>query len=109
MDFSASRPSHTLLLIITLLAFGGQLVAILTYLKTTANQHSRDLIQLAERIDKQGETFFHAMERLEERIDKRLIETNKRIDEANQHIRDVRTELHQLNQNHIEHLTHHER
>ena len=97
MDFSAWSPSHTQLLAVTLLAFGGQLVAILTYLKTTANQHSQDLTRLAESINKQGETFFHAMERLEERLDKRLIETNNRIDEVNQHIRDVRSELHQLN------------
>ena len=41
MDFSAWSPSHTLLLVIMLLAFGGQLVATLTYLKTTANQHNQ--------------------------------------------------------------------
>ena len=49
MDFSAWSPSHTLLLVITLLAFGGQLVAILTYLKTPAKQHSLEIQKLAER------------------------------------------------------------
>ena len=36
MDFSAWSLSHTLLIVITLLAFDGQLIVILTYLKTTA-------------------------------------------------------------------------
>lgn len=40
MDFSQWSPSHLLVVAITLLAFGGQLIAILTYLKITAKQHS---------------------------------------------------------------------
>ena len=54
MDFSAWFPSHTLLVIITLFAFCGQLIAILTYLKVTAKQHSKEIQQLAEQIQQQG-------------------------------------------------------
>ncbi len=92
--------------------------------------------QNAKKIDKLGETIVHAIERLEERMDKRFVEMNKRIDDTNQQIADfrvevnqdfsdfrvemnqrfvqvhseinhVRDELSKLNQNHIDHLTHH--
>ena len=91
------------------------------------------LERLDERMDKQGETFFHALERLEERMDKRFVEVNQQIaglrTETNQRLSDMQAEtntrlsdmqaetntrlsdieasLRQLNQNHIEHLTHH--
>ena len=91
------------------------------------------LERLEDRMDKQGETFFHALERLEERMDKRFVEVNQQIaglrTETNQRLSDMQAEtntrlsdmqaetntrlsdieasLRQLNQNHIEHLTHH--
>lgn len=43
MDLSAWSPSHTLILVVTLLAFLGQFIAILTYLKVTLTQHSKDI------------------------------------------------------------------
>ena len=60
-----------------------------------------------EQLQKQGETFVHAMERLEDRIDKRFEEVNQRFTEVNQQftgvnqrltdmqaeIRDVRSEM----------------
>ncbi len=101
MDFSAWSPSHALLVGITLLAFGGQLIAILTYLKITAKQHSTEIQQLADQIQKQGE-------RLEDRIDKRIGEVKAEISDVRGEIRDVRLEMSKLNQNHIDHLTHHD-
>ena len=106
MDFSQWSPSHLLVVAIILLAFGGQLIAILTYLKLTAKQHSAEIKQIADAIIRQGE-------RLEDRIDKRVdeirVEMNQRLSDVQSEIRDVRTELSKLNQNHIEHLTHHDR
>ena len=104
MDFSAWSPSHTLLLVITLLAFGGQLVGMLTYLKTTAKQHSLEIQKLSEQVQRQGD-------RLEDRLDKRIGEVNQQISEVrsemNQRLSEVNSELSKLAQNHIDHLTHH--
>ncbi|MCE2395276.1 DUF2970 domain-containing protein [Candidatus Poribacteria bacterium] len=90
MDFSAWSPSH---LIVAGLAFAtiiGQTIAVLARLKTTT-----------ERLEKQSEIFVHAMERLENRID-------KRIDEVRSEVSEIRSELSRLNQNHIDHLSHHQ-
>ena len=112
MDFSAWSPSHALLVGITLLAFGGQLIAILTYLKITAKQHSTEIQQLADQIQKQGEQLTEQIqrqsERLEDRIDTRIGEVKAEISDVRGEIRDVRLEMSKLNQNHIDHLTHHD-
>ena len=101
MDFSAWSPSHPLVAIITLLTIIGQAVALFTYLKTTATKHSQEIKQLAEQ-----------MQRQEDRMDKRFTEVNQRISEVrselNQQIAGIRTEMSKLNQNHIDHLSHHE-
>ncbi len=94
MDFSAWSPSH---LIVAGLAFAtiiGQMIAVLARLKTTTER-------LEKQVEKQGEMFFHAIERLENRIDKRFEEMNQRLSSMDASIR-------QLNQNHIDHLTHHQ-
>ena len=94
MDFSAWSPSH---LIVAGLAFAtiiGQTIAVLTRLKTTTER-------LEKQVEKQGEIFVHAMERLENRID-------KRIDEVRSEASEMRSELSKLNQNHIDHLSHHQ-
>lgn len=119
MDFSAWSPSHTILVIFIAAGAIGQIAV---YFHKTA--------QNDKKIDKQGETFFHAIERLEDRMDKRFVEvigtmnqrlteTNKRIDEVRTEIKDVRSEMNQrlsevhselskLNQNYIDHLAHHQ-
>ena len=97
MDFSAWSPSH---LIVAALAFAtiiGQAIAVLARLKVNTEQ-----------LQKQGEIFVHAMERLEDRIDKRFEEVNQRLTDMQAEIRDVRSEMRQLNQNHIDHLSRHE-
>ncbi len=112
MDFSAWSPSH---LIVAGLAFAtiiGQTIAVLARLKTTTER-------LEKHVEKQGESFVHALERFEDRVDKRFVEVNQRIDQVRTEIGDVRTEMNQrlsdmtgeiskLNQNHIDHLSHHE-
>ena len=112
MDFSAWSPSH---LIVAGLAFAtiiGQTIAVLTRLKTTTER-------LEKHVEKQGESFVHALERFEDRVDKRFVEVNQRIDQVRTEIGDVRSELKtemseirselsKLNQNHIDHLSHHE-
>ena len=94
MDFSAWSPSH---LIVAGLAFAtiiGQTIAVLARLKTTTER-------LEKQVEKQGEMFVHALERLENRID-------KRIDEVRSEVSEIRSELSKLNQNHVDHLSHHQ-
>ena len=106
MDFSAWSPSHTILVLFGIAVFIGQ-VGVYFY-RTKQND---------KQLKKQGETFFHAIERLEERMDKGFVEVNQQIvgvreelrgeiqgvrgeitnvrDELRGEIRDVRTEMNQ--------------
>ena len=72
-------PSHTLIVVFVVVGFIGQ-VAVYFY-RTAQND---------KKIDKQAETFFHALERLEDRMDKRFVEV---INTMNQQISDVRSEI----------------
>jgi predicted nucleic acid-binding Zn-ribbon protein len=136
MDFGTWSPSHTVLVLAVLVAFIGQ-VAVLFY---RTGQTEKRVDKLAADIRQQREDFIHAIERLEERTDKRFVEVNQQIiglglemsqqitglrSEMNQQITGLRSEMNQrisevrdeisgvrdeiskLNQNHIEHLTHH--
>ena len=103
MDFSAWSPSHLIVAALALATIIGQAIAVLARLKANTEQ-----------LQKQGEIFVHAMEQLENRIDKRFEQVNHRFTEVNQRltdmqaeIRDVRSEMRQLNQNHIDHLNRH--
>ena len=100
MDWGSWSPSHTILVLFIVAGFIGQ-VAVYFH-RTSQND---------KKIDKQGEMFFHALERLEDRMDKRLsdmqAETNPRFTEMNQRLSDIEGNLRQLNQNHIEHLNRH--
>ena len=127
MDFTPWNPTHTILVLFAIVAFIGH-VAVMFY----------RIGQNGKKIDKQSEAFFHALERFEERVDKRFVEVNQQIagirneiagirneiagirDEMNQGFSDIRSEMNQrfsdmqtemskLNQNHIDHLIHHER
>ena len=125
MDWGSWSPSHTILVLFIVAGFIGQLA--IYFYRTGQND---------KKIDKQGETFVHALERLEERMDKRFSEmiamsdkrfvevnqritevnqrigeTNQRIDglrsEVNQRLSDMDASIQQMNQNHIEHLNRH--
>ena len=113
MDFSWSA-SHTILVLFIIAGFIGQ-VAVLFY-RTGQLEKRQD--KTDETIKEQGETFFHALERLEDRIDKRFVEVNQRMGETNQRIDGLRSEMNQrlsdmdanirqLNQNYSTHLAHH--
>ena len=101
MDFSAWSPSHTILVVVmvavTVVGFIGQ-VAILFH-RTRQLEKRQD--KQGEDLHRQGEMFIHALERLENRIDKRFEEVNQRLSSMDASIR-------QLNQNHIDHLSHHQ-
>ena len=126
MDFSAWSPSHTILVIVmvavTVVGFIGQVAVLFHRTRQLEKQQDKQgedlhrqgetfihaLERLENRIDKQGEdlhrqgeTFIHALERLENRIDKRFEEVNQRLSSMDASIR-------QLNQNHIDHLSHHQ-
>lgn len=102
MDFSAWSPSHSILVAVVIIGFIGQ-VAILFY---RMGQQEKRMDRGEERAEKRDAELL-AM------FDKRLGEVNQRIDglrsEMNQRLSDMTSEISKLNQNHIDHLTHHER
>ena len=74
MDFSAWSPSHLIVAALVLATIIGQAIAVLARLKANTEQ-----------LQKQGETFVHAIERLEDRIDKRFEEVNQRLTDMQAH------------------------
>ena len=107
MDFGTWSPSHTILVLVVLVAFIGQVAV---YFYRTA-QYDKKIERLEERMDKRFEQQF-------EQMDKRFVEVistinqqvsvvRSEISDVRGEIRDVRLEMSKLNQNHIDHLTHH--
>ena len=86
MDFSSWSPSHTILVLFGIAVFIGQ-VGVYFY-RTRQND---------KQLEKQGETFLHAIERLEQRMDKGFVEVNQQIvgvrDELRSEIGGVRGEI----------------
>ena len=109
MSLDAWSPSHTILVIFAIVAFIGHVAIMFYRIGQIEKRMEKQGDDFRQALKEQGETFFHALERLEERMDKRFSEMNQRLSETHSEIRDVRTEISKLNQNHIEHLTHHER
>ena len=91
MDFGTWSPSHTILVLFIVAGFIGQLA--IYFYRTGQND---------KKIDKQGETFVHALERMEERMDKRFSEmiamSDKRFVEVNQRITEVNQRFVEVNQ-----------
>ena len=91
MDFGTWSPSHTILVLFIVAGFIGQLA--IYFYRTAQND---------KKIDKQGETFVHALERMEERMDKRFSEmiamSDKRFVEVNQRITEVNQRFVEVNQ-----------
>ena len=81
MDFSAWSPSHLIVAALAWATIIGQAIAVLARLKANTEQ-----------LQKQGETFVHAIERLEDRI-KRFEEVNHRFTEVNQRLTDMQAEI----------------
>ena len=106
MDFSTWLSSDTALVIYIFFGFMGQ-VAILFYCtrqleKQIDNQEDNIYFnQIEAKINQQSDACFHAIERLEDRIDKQFEEVNHRLCLMD-------TSRQQLNQNHIDHLNRHQ-
>ena len=90
-------PSHLIVAAIAVATIIGQLIVILTRLKTITERLERRIDKQDETIRQQAEMFFHALERHEERMDKRFVEVNQRIDglrsEMNQRLSEMNTEI----------------
>ena len=111
-------PSHLIVAAIAVATIIGQLIIVLTRLKTITERLEKRMDKQDETQRQQAETFIHALERLEERMDKRFVEVSQQISETNQRIDGLRSEMNQrlsdmdasiqqMNQNHIEHLNRH--
>ena len=103
--------SHLIVAAIAVATIIGQLIIVLTRLKTITERLEKRMDQQDETQRQQASSFVHALERLEERMDKRFVEVNQRIDglrsEMNQRLSDMDASIQQMNQNHIEHLNRH--
>ena len=111
MDFSAWSPSHTLLLVVTLLAIGAQLIAILTSLKINTKRLEDSVDKIDTKIDVVQSEIKKEIRDVREKLRKEISgireELRGEIQGVRGEIADVRTELSKLNQNHIDHLAHH--
>ena len=105
MDFSTWSPSHTILVVFIVVGFVGQ-TAVSLY---RIGQLEKRMARSEERAEKRDADLL-AM------FDKRIGEVNQRISdesgglrsEMNQRLSDIDASIRQLNQNHIDHLTHHQ-
>ena len=130
MDFSAWSPGHTILVLFGIAVFIGQVGVYFYRTKQNDKKLDKQGEDLRLALKEQGETFFHAIERLEEWMDKGFVEVNQQIvsvrdelrgeiqgvrgeiadvrTEMNQRLSDMTAEISKLNKNHIDHLTHHQ-
>ena len=88
-------PSHLVVAAIAVATIVGQLIIVLTRLKTTTERLEKQIDKQSENMRQMGEMFFRALERLEGRMDKRFVEVNQRIDETNQRIDGLRSDMNQ--------------
>ncbi len=110
MDFGTWSPSHTILVLVVLVAFIGQVAV---YFYRTA-QNDKKIERLEERMDKR---FVEVISTINQQISDvrgelsvvrgELSVVRSEISDVRGEIRDVRLEMSKLNQNHIDHLTHH--
>jgi len=129
MDFGSWSPSHTILALFIVAGFIGQ-VAVLFY---RVGQTEKRLTRSEERAEKRDAELLAMIDKRIGETNHRIGETNQRIDglrsemnqqgeslrsemnqqgeslrsEMNQRLSDMDASIRQLNQNHIEHLTHH--
>ena len=88
-------PSHLIVAAIAVATIIGQLLIVLTRLKTVTERLEKRMDTQDETIRQQGEMFYNALGRLEERLDKRFVEVNQRFDETNQRTDGLRSEMNQ--------------
>ena len=110
MDFGTWSPSHTILVLVVLVAFIGQVGV---YFYRTA-QNDKKIERLEERMDKR---FVEVISTINQQISdvrseisvirSEISDVRSGLSDVRGEIRDVRLEMSKLNQNHIDHLTHH--
>ena len=107
MDFGSWSPAHTILALFIVLGFIGQ-VTVLFY---RVGQTEKRLARSEERAEKRDAELLAMIDKrigeVNQRIDGLRSEMNQRLSDMQGEIRDVRLEMSKLNQNHIDHLTHH--
>ena len=123
MDFSAWSPSHTLLLVVTLLAIGAQLVAVLTSLKINTKRLQDSVDKIDTKIDVVQSEIRKEIRDVRDELRGEISGVRDEIgsvrEELRSEIRDVRTDMNQqigsvreelskMNQNHIDHLNRHD-
>ena len=103
MDFGTWSPSHTILVLVVLVAFIGQVAV---YFYRTA-QNDKKIERLKELMDKRFELMDKRFVEVISTINQQTSVVRSEISDVRGEIRDVRLEMSKLNQNHIDHLTHH--
>ena len=107
MDFGTWSPSHTILALFIVAGFIGQ-VAVLFY---RVGQTEKRLTRSEERAEKRDAELLAMIDKLigevNQRIDSLRSEMNQRFSDMQGEINDVRNEIRQMNQNHIDHLNRH--
>ena len=103
MDFGTWSPSHTILVLVVLVAFIGQVAV---YFYRTA-QNDKKIERLEEQMDKRFELMDKRFVEVISTINQQTSVVRSEISDVRGEIRDVRLEMSKLNQNHIDHLTHH--
>lgn len=99
MDFASWSPSHTILVLVFIIGFIGQ-VAVLF------NRTSR-LEKRADKTDRRIDELRTEMNHRLSDVQSEIRDVRKEIGDVRKEMADVRTEISKLNQNHIDHLTHH--
>ena len=118
MDFSAWSPSHTILVVVTVVVTAIGFIAQVAVLFYRMGQTEKRLAESEERSEKRDAELLALMDkRLGEvngrfgEVNGRFGEVNQRIDglrsEMNQGFSDIRGEMSKMNQNHIDHLNRH--
>ena len=103
MDLGTWSPSHTILVLVVLVAFIGQVAV---YFYRTA-QNDKKIERLEERMDKRFVEVISTMNQQISVVRSEISVVRSEISDVRGEIRDVRLEMSKLNQNHIDHLTHH--
>ena len=110
MDFASWSPSHTILVLVVSIGFIGQ-VAVFFY-RTAQNDKRIDEVKAAmnqgfsDIRSEMNHRFSEVNHRFSD-VQSEIRDVRKEVSDVRKEISDVRAELSKLNQNHIDHLTHH--
>ena len=117
MDFASWSPSHTILVLVVIIGFIGQ-VAVLFY-RTSRLEKRADKTdwRVDELRTEMNQSFSDMRSEMNHRLSdvqseirdvrKEIADVRKEMADVRKEMADIRTEISKLNQNHIDHLTHH--